>query len=188
MTDYAYGYCTSCQPEAVDNIMVNTYDINLDGISALQVNQAVSKIAGSDSIYQLPYTPINAASVLGFLNSGQQRNAGVADVDDFYVAGDLMYWNADLVDTDIVWVNYLSTTAGAAAASAVPVGSVQSWPAAVAVPGGWIACDTNVLIASYPALYAVILTTYNDGTEAASSFKTPPETSLDASMISIIKA
>ena len=182
MTDYYYGYCTACQPEVVDNITVNNYSLDIGDVSAVQVNQVISLLTGSLSKYLLPYAPINKAGVMCFLSGASQRY-GI----DFTINGNILTFSEDLDSTYVVQVNYLSTTSGIYNTED-HAGETILWGASATLPDNLIACDaTEVLITTYPALYAAIGTDFNDGLETAGYFRLPPNVSTDTAFISAIR-
>jgi microcystin-dependent protein len=126
--------------------------------------------------------PITSTGTIGLASALSSQIGGVKPGAGTGVTGDGTLFLEPATNSSIGGVivgNGLNVSgSGVLAVDAVPPGSVPSgtvqWFAGPTPPTGWVYCDgTTFLIATYPALYAVIGRIYSALATPANSFKVP---------------
>ena len=101
-------FCESC-PEAVQTINITQNTLEVDGAAAGfgdQYFHGGTADVGVGNTLTLSHTPLNAASVLVFLNSGVQGQDTGVPANNFTVSGAVVTLNFAPVAGDVVHVHY----------------------------------------------------------------------------------
>lgn len=101
-------YCNSC-PEAVSDVNITQVTIEVDGTESGFVDEYFASTDVVAGHITLSNTPINAAAVLLFLNSGAQGQNTVTPSNQFSVAADVVTLNFTPVAGDVLHFHYLAT-------------------------------------------------------------------------------
>ena len=176
----------------------STTRMALTNEGSLQINGGSSALAVddlSDSAFAYYETNSNKAILGSFhsssgsslslrTNSGNSLPASRLDISSagmFTVNSGTSGFNAYLdednmasnSETAIASQQSIKAYVDASVAAGVPTGTIVDFAASTA-PTGWVICNGQVLSRmDEPALFAVIGTTYNDGSEASSEFRLP---------------
>lgn len=142
----------TCCPEAPSTINVTVNNLELDGETALFVEELFVGTDVTSRTLTLTYTPYESASVHVMLNSTVMRPTF-----DYTVVADKIVFTFDVDSDDNIHVRYLRVGGGTVSIieSALAVGTLVGYGSATTPPDGWLLMDgtTKVYQSVYPELY-----------------------------------